>query len=1115
MRSVRVFNEGETMKKKNLVMLVSAAALLGLAGCDGHNIGSDTSDGSSVSSVETVKYTVTDSTEDHIVIVGIPAEAEEGEKVSFTIAVEVAYEFKGEILVKDASGNVLDVANENGKYSFTMPASNVTIEGSSDVSSFAIDWNVDSKIGVKAFEKKPIASKADFCGDWSGIFTSTHGTSSTQYRTRFDLAINPDKATVTRYSDGDTEAERNYQYKIETSWSVEEDAEGVKHVTLAASTGNSNYPSFSIKAKFVENEDGTKTLVVEEMAEAARYSSDTPTYVLGAFNLVKAYDGTIEGDYYEELSTLPDVGEYGKVFYLLAENNDDYALDSLTMDGNSLTKNDDGYYEFSVGYHSISMKVTSKVRYTPITITNGEHITVKAYTASKNEENKTVYNEVTEAKHNDQIFYKVEEGEGYDESYALGNITVQYGEDDVFGIKSPSTYVLTKNSDGYYTNSSVSKMSDMDFGVKVTVDEFSAITKGNIFSGKTRTLSSSTEYDMTISKFGAVKVGSDEYYYKDADVDETAGTILFHKYGSADTILGAYSDGFYAIPNATMLANTNIGYVKGEGETVDIDYVVDNGTSANVTTALATITKDGTIKVVLFEKGEKGITTTFGVTTEILNGKETISTDGAIFDVKKGENVVATYKYNAGTKIISEFTKGAIGEFGNEDVKLVSNGVTLTSFGGEDIVKTVAFGENGETAFVTQKDSVTKLYVAKIDETAKTFASVDGKPYGIEISKVFNGISISTSGLSKQSYYTIAFGGKGSSATNPAYTAGDALACSWIGSAYTYDIGYDGTISTSNGYSLSFSEDGKSVMGVSGSYIYAFSSNITAYSYSAGQVSKANYGDKYVLNVSPSSSSNGTFDGNGFEYDPKANKAGWLSFADVTESKTWADNGASFKISKDGVELGSFINSNGTLVANISGTYKDSSGVEYVIDASACTITYGDKTYDYTIAEDNATLTYIGFVTSDSGTIITNGTLVVDSENLTATNTITSTKSFAFKVTNDNQHPWLFDSSTGSFTAPSGNDSTTVVLTITFVSKGTFGFDYNVSSESGYDTFTAKKDGIAISECSSLSGEQTGSITNIEVDANGTITFEYKKDSSQGKGRDNVIISNLLFTAAA
>lgn len=85
--------------------------------------------------------------------------------------------------------------------------------------------------------------------------------------------------------------------------------------------------------------------------------------------------------------------------------------------------------------------------------------------------------------------------------------------------------------------------------------------------------------------------------------------------------------------------------------------------------------------------------------------------------------------------------------------------------------------------------------------------------------------------------------------------------------------------------------------------------------------------------------------------------------------------------------------------------------------------------------------------------------------------------------------------------------STTATVKLVALKNVTFSFDYVVSSESGYDKFSASAPSYS---SGSISGERTGSSGDITLSEGEIIEFKYTKDGSVNNGYDKVTITLVL-----
>lgn len=115
----------------------------------------------------------------------------------------------------------------------------------------------------------------------------------------------------------------------------------------------------------------------------------------------------------------------------------------------------------------------------------------------------------------------------------------------------------------------------------------------------------------------------------------------------------------------------------------------------------------------------------------------------------------------------------------------------------------------------------------------------------------------------------------------------------------------------------------------------------------------------------------------------------------------------------------------------------------------------------------------------------------------------------------DSYKPWS-KTSEGVYTSQSGHDGSSSYMKVNFTSSGAFAFDYDVSTESGWDKFYVGTTNMGTDIVKEISGTSTGSVT-VDVVEGTSIWFRYTKDGSGQAGRDNVIVtikpSNFSYTA--
>ena len=130
--------------KKSKLLTLSLGALLVLAGCTSTPATSGTSSEKSEDSVvttpssdekdvpsssdEVTTYSITNGNEEGVTLTGIPTSIKEGDSITFGYKTNSGYVLNGEIKVLTSSNEEIAVTNNNdGTYTFLMPASNVTI----------------------------------------------------------------------------------------------------------------------------------------------------------------------------------------------------------------------------------------------------------------------------------------------------------------------------------------------------------------------------------------------------------------------------------------------------------------------------------------------------------------------------------------------------------------------------------------------------------------------------------------------------------------------------------------------------------------------------------------------------------------------------------------------------------------------------------------------------------------------------------------------------------------------------------------------------------------------------------------------------------------------------
>lgn len=108
------------------------------------------------------EYTILDKAGDGAVVVNAPKTAKAGDKVTFSMALDSGFEFAGEVKVT-AGGNEVEVmTNDDGTYSFVMPASSVTISQETAASIYKINATIGEHLEVDIPDYAAYKSKVEF-----------------------------------------------------------------------------------------------------------------------------------------------------------------------------------------------------------------------------------------------------------------------------------------------------------------------------------------------------------------------------------------------------------------------------------------------------------------------------------------------------------------------------------------------------------------------------------------------------------------------------------------------------------------------------------------------------------------------------------------------------------------------------------------------------------------------------------------------------------------------------------------------------------------------------------------------------------------------------------------
>ncbi len=108
------------------------------------------------------EYTILDKAGDGAVVVNAPKTAKAGDKVAFSMALDSGFEFAGEVKVTAGDNEVEVMTNDDGTYSFVMPASSVTISQETAASIYKINATIGEHLEVDVPDYAAYNSKVEF-----------------------------------------------------------------------------------------------------------------------------------------------------------------------------------------------------------------------------------------------------------------------------------------------------------------------------------------------------------------------------------------------------------------------------------------------------------------------------------------------------------------------------------------------------------------------------------------------------------------------------------------------------------------------------------------------------------------------------------------------------------------------------------------------------------------------------------------------------------------------------------------------------------------------------------------------------------------------------------------
>lgn len=625
------------MKAKALLVL-SAIAMLGLASCseggttsspvdsseESTSVSEETSESTSEPEPEPVRYSVTDSIDDHVTIVGLPETAEEGDVITFRLAVDPGYEFLDVVFVKQGD-TVLDlVKNENGSYTFTMPAGDVVITAEDQASVFGLNYHIDDGLSLIAYERvKNAELQSEAAAAVAGVYEGSLSSGSSYYASSEDFRIEINSKGDIVVTDLSTSGSIRYIAKGRATIEAILDSEGAPTGSYNVAWDIKEDITFPTTSYTTTRVDGSLTIKVETVTTPVdpevpaapetpetqivhtvtsatvheTYSSETTYKIYSSSDkLERVAEGEAvdsEAYTYLKLDHLPTCAEYlGNVYFKVPMTNW-YEADSLTVGEQTLAVNEDGYFVYGMPYHAVTINVNRKVRKSPIVIEGDrEGVSATAYTREAvvdaegnpvlDEESKPIYQytEVTEVPYKTKIYLKVNLPEGVTQNY----LNVANGPTDWDNKDSGATPgVFVTNADGYIeVNSGV--MNNMDFGIKVSVHTLvSAYEEGDahiVAASKAIKLDSNgtTVVDFAADDSGRLLFGKDEetgvygkndtYFYNPAEAPADGSLALTRlgdsaAYKESRTYAASYHDGVYVINTSNYSQNLDGFYIAG------------------------------------------------------------------------------------------------------------------------------------------------------------------------------------------------------------------------------------------------------------------------------------------------------------------------------------------------------------------------------------------------------------------------------------------------------------------------------------------------------------------------------------------------------------------------
>lgn len=685
--------------------------------------------------VEAEKYDLSVEAGEGATISSLPDKVEEGKEVTFsvTLAAEKVLSY-----VTIDGENTLD-ANENGVYSFIRPKHAVKISAITADKTYAN--NVIQVDGATVAVSSTSAKKG-------AIITVRVSISDSN---KVSPVVKAGEADVERTAVGDasfktfegTFAQPGKDIDITTTLTsaaakyaiVDKSGDGAV-VSGPTSAAKGEKVSFRLSLEegvefsgdvkvYKEGEEATVLDVTNE--EDGSYSFIRPDYavVIERKTVASVFAITVEGDgdkIEASAVTCPEYAVYGSKVTLSAKGNEKYLVDKILVDGTEAAYDaETASYSFTMPTHAVVVKVVSKVHYYHVTLVDSKHIKLSGFTY---DDETKAYTPITAQgiTYTDHVFVKATATKDADgKEYAVDTRTTKRTKYD-----SGSVRVL--NSDGYYASNATSPSND-EFGVKIEVTEGEMVLKEDSIllgthAGIYKNYSSVLTESLTLSQIGKGKLGYSEVTR--SDYNESAKTFKLNS-GSSSYDSGYFDSGLIYVNEQTYSPSVlNVHFYLSRTSSLTAKNIILDSYSYNANKSLAEI-GDGTRTVYGFVE-KSGSKRTIKNVTIAFKKETSISTKGAIFEIKDGETSLGYFQNKDGVLASYEVKSGT---YTGDEGSLTLDGFGKATLVKDDVTKEGSYILNDDYMSLTVegKDFFLKL-------NGNTYTAVDyvvGDFYGAKI----------------------------------------------------------------------------------------------------------------------------------------------------------------------------------------------------------------------------------------------------------------------------------------------------------------------------------------------------------------------------------------------